>query len=54
MHKRGIIYRLRATLAGLLGIRSEAANKGAWWEIDLILIMLIGVFAVGVLAFSQL
>lgn len=45
---------LRSWLAGLLGIKSEAAQNGEWWEIDLIIALLFGAFVAGGLAWIAL
>ena len=54
VRKPNIIDRLRATLADRLGIRDEASKNGLWWEIDLIMVILAGAIAAGILAFVQL
>jgi len=41
---------LRAWIAARLGIRDRGARDGSWWEIDLILVFLGGVFALGIFA----
>jgi hypothetical protein len=54
VRKANIIDRLRATLADLLGIRDQRGKNGVWWEIDLILVILTGAIAAGILAIVQL
>lgn len=54
MQRRGLLYHLRSVLAALLGLSGEQARNGDWWEIDLILIMLLGALALGVFAWVQL
>jgi hypothetical protein len=54
MRRQGIINRLRGHIADTLGIRSDDAAAGKWWEIDLILVILGGAFAVGIAALTQL
>lgn len=54
VRKPNIIDRLRATLADRLGLRDEASKNGLWWEIDLIMVILAGAIAAGILAFVQL
>jgi hypothetical protein len=54
MRGRGPIYRLRSTLAALLGISSEQASDGVWWEIDLLLVALAGAIAMGIFAWIQI
>lgn len=54
MLRRGPIYRLRSTLAALLGISSEQASDGVWWEIDLLLVTLAGAIAMGIFAWMQI
>ena len=41
-------------IAGLLGIKAEAAKNGEWWEIDLILIILFGAATVGIIAWASM
>ena len=42
---------IRTWIAKRLGLRSEAAMNGDWWEIDLIIVILFGAFvmAIGIL-----
>jgi len=54
MSKRGPLYQLRSYFAGLLGISDERARNGVWWEIDFIIILLLGAFAYGAYAWTQL
>lgn len=54
MRQRGSLYRLRSALAARLGISSEQASDGAWWEIDLILAILAGAIALAIFAWLQL
>lgn len=54
MRPRSIIHRLRAHIAETLGIKSQDAAQGKWWEIDLIIVILGGAFAVGIAALLQL
>ncbi len=41
---------LRRWIAELFGIRDEAAANGDWWEIDFILVILLGTAATGIIA----
>jgi len=41
---------LRSWLADRLGVRAEAAKNGDWWEIDLILVVVLGSVAAGLIA----
>lgn len=54
MRQRRLIYRLRAHLAAILGMKSEDAITGKWWEVDLIIVILGGAFALGIAAIIQL
>lgn len=54
MRRRGIINRLRSHIAHTLGIGSDDAANGKWWEIDLIIVILGGAFALGIVALIQL
>jgi hypothetical protein len=53
MRKKGPLYKVRSALAGLLGIGDEQARNGVWWEIDLIIVVLVGAFALGAFAWMQ-
>ncbi len=44
------MWRLRSWIVALLDIRDESARNGDWWETDLILVFLLGVFLVGGIA----
>ena len=50
MRRRGFLNHLRGHIADVLGIRSHEAATGKWWEIDLILVLLAGALAAGILA----
>lgn len=50
MPKPSNIHRIRGFLADRLGLRSSQARSGEWWEIDMILIVLLGSFILGVSA----
>lgn len=54
MSPDGVLYLLRAATARLFGVSSEDARRGKWWEIDLLLVALLGVFIVGAMAWDQL
>ena len=54
MPKRGPLYQLRSILAGLLGISDERARDGVWWEIDFIIVLLLGAFGLGAYAWTQI
>lgn len=54
MRQRGIIYWVRGQIAAILGIESGDAASGKWWEIDLIIVVLLGAFALGVAAMISL
>lgn len=45
---------LRSLVAGAFGIRDPQAKRGAWWEIDLVLVIMLGSIALGAWAFTQL
>jgi hypothetical protein len=53
MPKRGPLYQLRSYLAGLLGISDERARNGVWWEIDFIIVLLLGAFGFGAYAWMR-
>lgn len=52
MQRRGFLNHLRGHIADVLGIRSPEAAAGEWWEIDLIIVVLAGAFAAGIIAWS--
>jgi hypothetical protein len=54
MRRNSLIDRLRGHVSNLLGIRDKAASRGEWWEIDLVIAILIASFVSGILALSQL
>jgi hypothetical protein len=54
MRRPGPLHQLRSVLADLLGISDERARDGSWWEIDLIIAFLIGVFVLGAFAWTQI
>lgn len=54
MRRNGPLYQLRSALAGLLGISDERARNGTWWEMDLMIVALMGAFALGAFAWAQL
>jgi hypothetical protein len=54
MPKRSPLYQLRSILAGLFGISDERARNGVWWEIDFIIVLLLGAFGLGAYAWTQL
>ena len=45
---------LRSFLANILGIRSEAARNGEWWEIDFIILILAGALVAGIFAWFEI
>jgi hypothetical protein len=49
-----MLRRIRSVIAGLLGIKAEAAKNGEWWEIDLVLVILLGAAAAGFIAWTFL
>lgn len=54
MLRRGIIPRLRALITAVFRLKSKEAVIGKWWEIDLIIVILGGIFALGIAAIIQL
>ncbi|MBU2587655.1 MAG: hypothetical protein U0975_15970 [Erythrobacter sp.] len=46
-----LLYNLRSTIARLLGIKSREAQDGRWWEMDFLVVVLIGSAILGVAAF---
>jgi hypothetical protein len=53
MRRRGIINRLRGHIADTLGIRSDDAAQGKWWEVDLIIVIFGGAIVMGIAALFQ-
>jgi hypothetical protein len=51
---RSMITWLRSLVADAFGIRDPQAKRGGWWEIDLILVIMLGSIALGAWAFTQL
>lgn len=49
-----LLNTLRSILAQRLGIKSRRAADGTWWEIDFILVLLLGSVVIGLLAFVRL
>ncbi|WP_338303248.1 hypothetical protein [Erythrobacter sp. Dej080120_24] len=47
---RSMLDFLRSWIAARLGIKDRSARDGSWWEIDLILVFLGGVCALGIFA----
>lgn len=45
---------LRSWIAGIFQIRDEAAQGGEWWEIDLLIVLILGSLAAGALAWLQM
>lgn len=54
MPKRTIIHALRSWVAERFQIEDEAASRGYWWEIDLIIVILLGAVVVGMIAWFQI
>lgn len=54
MRRGNFIDWLRGHVADLLGIRDKAASRGEWWEIDVVLAILMGSIISGIWAWSQL
>jgi hypothetical protein len=54
MLRGGLLYKVRTFVAGLFGISSEAARTGRWWEVDLLLVVLLGAFWLGIAAWIKL
>lgn len=54
MRKGNVITFLRGLIARKLDVEDQAASNGDWWEIDLIIVLLLGSVAVGIWAFLQL
>lgn len=49
-----IVKAIRSWVADRLGIHSESARDGDWWEIDLIVVILFGSAVAGWLAWTKL
>lgn len=54
MKRKGLIFRMRSAVAALFGVAADDAQRGVWWEVDLLLVLLIGAFALGIAAWSAL
>jgi hypothetical protein len=54
MDRKGLLYRIRSALSSTLGLASEEARRGQWWEIDLIIVTLLGSFMLGLAALAKL
>ena len=48
-----ILTRMRQWLLRRLGIDTSEALDGRWWEVDLLLVLLLGGLALGLLAWSE-
>ncbi|MGB3470864.1 MAG: hypothetical protein WBA51_08590 [Erythrobacter sp.] len=49
-----VLARIRGWLADRLDIKAQDARDGRWWEIDFILVLLLGVIVLGFLAWADL
>lgn len=54
MPRTNFIYRLRSWIAQRFEIQDEAARRGDWWEIDLIVVILLGAIVLGVWAWIEM
>ena len=54
MQNGGLVSRIRAAVAALFGVSDQAARTGSWWEVDLVLVVLLGSFALGIAAWFRL
>jgi hypothetical protein len=54
MSRSGFLYRLRTAITHLFGVSSEDARHGRWWEVDLLLVVLLGAFILGAIAWIQI
>ena len=50
MKTPSLIQTMRQWIAKRLGLNSRDATNGSWWEVDLILVFLLGVFCLGLVA----
>ena len=48
-----ILTQMRQWLLRRLGIDTSEALDGRWWEVDLLLVLLLGGLALGMLAWSE-
>ena len=53
MRQRGPLYKLRSAVAALFGAKHEDARNGLWWEVDLLLLLMVGSALLGVLAWAE-
>lgn len=51
---KDVIAFLRSWVLAKLGVKSEAAHRGAWWEVDLLIVILLGSALLGFAAWLQL
>jgi hypothetical protein len=49
-----MLQMMRSVVAGLLGIKAEEASNGDWWEVDFILVILLGSGAAGIIAWMSI
>ena len=54
MQRRGPLENIRERVATLFGVSNDAARKGLWWEVDLLLVILAGAFVTGLVAWNEL
>lgn len=54
MRKDDFVRIMRAWIATRLGIKDEAAQDGSWWEIDAVIVLLLGSAVLGLAAWIKL
>lgn len=54
MRKDDLVRMMRAWVAARLGIKDAAAQDGSWWEIDAVIVLLLGSAALGLAAWIKL
>ena len=54
MRRGNFIDWLRRHVADLLGIQDKAASRGEWWEIDVVIAIIMGSIIIGIWALSQI
>lgn len=50
LQRRRGLRLIRSWIASMFGVKAEAARNGDWWEIDLLLVILLGAIALGAAA----
>lgn len=48
------LHQVRSKIASLFDTSDEQAKRGMWWEIDLLFVILLGAFGLGLAAWVEL